>query len=153
MCNFSCWQIAENVLLLKFGPYLSSAARGLMNSVITFYVFFSDKTKRKKLKSYPRGIFQEKFYLILIKWFALRKTPTKSFQISSLRHKLFKNSHEVIFKFEFTIMKSLLNSSLQFLVYIKIYKKVLVFRNLVNSIFTCCFFLFCRTFLYRIIIF
>lgn len=124
-----------------------------MNSVITFYVFFSDKTKREKIKVLPRGVFQEEFYLILIKWFALHKTPTKSFQISSLRHKLFKNSHEVIFKFEFTIMKSFLNSNLLFLVYIKIFKKVLVFGNLVNLIFTCCFFLFFRTFLYRIIIF
>ena len=65
------------MLLLKFGPYLSPAARGLMNSVITFYVFFSDKTKREKFEVLPRGIFQEEKFFKIENRFALDKTLFK----------------------------------------------------------------------------
>ena len=75
------------------------------------FMYFSQIKPKERMKTFDGGgVFQEKFYLILIKWFALRKTLTKSFlnsslrfmksfQISNLRYKLFKGFHEVIFKF------------------------------------------------------
>ena len=50
------------------------------------FMYFSQIKPKERMKTFDGGgVFQEKFYLILIKWFALHKTLTKSFLNSNLR--------------------------------------------------------------------